>query len=92
MVSVQVANNVMSQELDEEFVLVDMDSGSYFGARGVAAVIWREATAGSTEEQIVEAVSAQFDGDLSEIQSDVIEFLTHLENKGLLCRVTGKPE
>lgn len=79
-----VPDNVMAQELDEEFVLVDLQSGSYFGARGVAATIWGLLAQGADEAEISRQVTDRYDGEPEQIRQDVQEFLSTLVERGLV--------
>lgn len=79
-----VPDNVMAQELDEEFVLVDLQSGSYFGARGVAATIWALVTQGADEAEISRQVTERYDAEPEQIRRDVQEFLSTLVERGLV--------
>lgn len=79
-----VVENVMAQELDEEFVLVDLQSGSYFGARGVAAAIWGLLAQGADEAEISRQIVDRYDGDPDQIRQDVKEFLATLVDRGLV--------
>lgn len=87
-----VLENVMAQELDEEFVLVDLQSGSYFGARGVAATIWSLLSQGAGKAEITRQVAERYDGDPREIEQDVQEFLSTLVERGLVRPASDEGE
>ncbi len=74
--------------LDDGAVLLNTDSGVYYGLDPVGTRIWElvGSTDGASEEQIVRELGAAYDVDDDQLRSDVSEFLTVLEARGLLSR------
>lgn len=78
------SESVVCAELDGEAVLLNIDTGLYFGLDPVGTAIWNALTAGATADEIAARVIEQFDAPADEIRSDVREFLELLSEKGLV--------
>src|SRR5215471_2029746 len=74
--------------LDDGAVLLDTDSGVYYGLDPVGTRIWElvGTSDGASEEQIVRELSADYAVDEHRLRADVSEFLAALEARGLLSR------
>ncbi len=81
-----VPPQVMSREVGDETVLLDLASGIYFGVDGVAQIIWASVAGGSTLGGAAADVAAEFDVDEATAQADVIAFATDLVERGLLLK------
>lgn len=75
---------VMSRLVGDETVLLDLSSGLYFGLDGVGKLIWESLTEGQSLGDAVEVVVAEYEVDESQAQTDVIEFVSDLVERGLL--------
>lgn len=56
------AATIMSEVIEGEAIIIDMNSGSYFSTDGVGAEIWQAAIAGASREVIVQSVTAAYPG------------------------------
>ncbi len=79
-----VNESVVYAELDGEAVLLDIDSGIYFGLNAVGTDIWKVLRTGGSPEAIVRQLLAEYDVELAELQADVTEFLATLQARGLV--------
>ena len=75
---------VMSREVDDETVLLDLKSGMYFGLDGVGKLVWESVERGRNLRETVEAVVSEYDVEPELAQSDVLEFAGDLVERGLL--------
>jgi hypothetical protein len=75
---------VMSRLVDDETVLLDLESGMYFGLDGVGKRIWDSVTEGHSIGQITEIITAEFEVDEARAQADVVAFTSDLVERGLL--------
>jgi hypothetical protein len=71
-------------------VLQNTENGSTYAVNPMGASIWRHLTKGATKNEIVERVSTDFAAKRDEVCRDVEEFLTGLEQKGLLQKEAVK--
>jgi hypothetical protein len=71
-------------------VLQNTENGATFTVNPMGANIWRYLTNGATKNEIVEHVSTDFGVDREQVYRDIEEFLTSLEQKGLLHQGVSK--
>ncbi len=76
---------VMSRPVGEETVLLDLESGMYFGLDGVGKRIWESVGNGLTLGEIAAVIVSEFEVDDAKAQSDVFEFAGDLLQRGLLA-------
>ena len=81
-----IPQQVMSRLVDDQTVLLDLESGMYFGLDGVGKRIWERISAGDNLEEIAAVIAAEYDVDESRALADAIEFASELVTRGLLCR------
>ena len=79
-----VPPQVMSRRVGEETVLLDLESGLYFGVDRVGQRVWELAGSGQTLGDIVDTVVAEFAVERARAEADVLEFAAMLVGKGLL--------
>jgi hypothetical protein len=74
--------------LDDGAVLLNTDSGVYFGLDPVGSRIWElvGGPGGVAEADIVHQLTTEYAVDVERLQADVHDFLTLLEARGLLER------
>lgn len=78
-----VTSHVMSEKIDDEVIVIDLTSGTYYSLRDAATAVWDAMSAGCTTEMACVAVEARYDGDRSEIAAAVSAFLDELVAEGL---------
>jgi hypothetical protein len=68
-----------------EAVLIQTDTSYYYGLNPVGTFVWeRLAEARRTPEELVLAVSREFDQTPSTVQADVLNLLAELKKEGLV--------
>jgi hypothetical protein len=77
------SESVVCAELGEEAVLLNVETGIYFGLDAVGARIWALVAEGSPEVQIFDCLLAEYDVEPAALRSDLSAFLDLLEAKGL---------
>ena len=75
---------VMSRQVDDETVLLDIKSGTYFGLDGVGKKIWESVENGLDLQATVDAIVAEYDVEAARARADVLEFAADLVERGLL--------
>lgn len=83
--SLRVNQAVVSAELDNETVLLNVETGIYFGLDEVGSQIWTLLLAGQEQQAIVAHLLDVYDAEPSVVQTDVAEFIESLTAKGILC-------
>jgi len=75
---------VMFQQLQEEAVLLNLDSGLYFGLDPVGTRIWNLLANGQSLPQIVSTITAEYEVDDEQCKTDLLRLLGELEAQGLV--------
>ncbi len=75
---------VISRIVGSETVLLDLESGMYFGLDGVGKFIWGAIGQGRTLGEIAADIASEYEVDKKSAQADVIEFASGLVERGLL--------
>ena len=80
-----VPTHIVSRLVEDETVLLNLESGFYFGVDQVGQRIWQLVGDGMTLGEIVDAIVAEYEVEPSEAEIDVLEFANTLLEKGLLA-------
>ena len=78
------SETVLAQQVDDEIVLLDLHSESYFGLNNVGSRIWQLLQDGADREQIAEALSAEFEVEDQRLMRDVDALINQLLGAGLI--------
>ena len=81
---VSVPDAVLSRELDGETVLLNLDTGIYFGLDAVATDMWRAMLASASLADACGLVDARYDVQPEVLRDDLLELAKQLLAKGLL--------
>jgi hypothetical protein len=73
-------------------VLRNLETGASFSINLVGSKIWQLLTKGTTRDEIVEQLSSEFHLTRGQLCHDVDEFLTLLEQRGLLQKEVSKTQ
>jgi hypothetical protein len=75
---------VIAEKFDDEYVIVNLKSGAYYGLRGTGAVIWEMAANGATAAEITTGLAEQFDAEPTVLSRAVSDLLLELEQETLI--------
>lgn len=75
---------VLSEIIDDEVVMINLDSGVYYSAEGVGAHIWRLLQDGLSLRRIFETVRRSYRGDEGCMQDTVLQFIAKLQAEMLI--------
>ena len=81
-----IPTQVMSRLVDDQTVLLDLESGMYFGLEGVGKRIWESVSEGRSLGEIAEVISSEFEVDEDQALADAITFASDLLERGLLAQ------
>ena len=87
--SLAVNESVVAAELDEEMVLLNVETGIYYGLDPVGTRIWSLLADGAVEDEIVARLGDEYEADPSQIRADVVGFVGALMAKGLVRDADG---
>lgn len=82
--TVVASGKQISSNLAGEEVILQLESGVYYGLEGVGAFIWEQVKEPKTIGQLCAAVSAEFDVEAAQCQHDTLAFLSNLLDAQLL--------
>jgi len=78
------APDVLSRNLDGETVLLDLESGTYFGLDAVGTRIWELIGQNQPLSTILEFILDEYEVDEQRARTDLLELLEALVAKGLI--------
>ncbi len=81
---VVVPEAVISRELDGETVVLNLETGVYFGLDGVATDFWNALKDGGRLEDAFNAMLQQYAVQPATLKDDLLLFVNQLASKGLL--------
>jgi hypothetical protein len=79
-----ISDEVLSQEVNGETVLLDLQGESYFGLDEVGTRIWQLLQEKSTVAQAVNTLFQEYDVSREQLESDVGQLLEKLIDAGLI--------
>jgi hypothetical protein len=79
-----VPDVVISRELDGETVLLNLETGIYFGLDAVGSDMWRAIKVAGVLSDAVDALHAQYDVDPAALGTDLLRLANDMLAKGLL--------
>jgi hypothetical protein len=82
--NVSVPDDVMTRQVGDETVLLDLKSAKYLGLDDVSTRIWQVLTGGSSIQSAYEALVAEFDVDPEQLRKDLDDFVQELLDLGLV--------
>ena len=78
-------NRFTETEIDDEIVVMLVESGEFYSLTGTAAAIWRLVDGARDQAALTDALSADFDGCVTDISVEVEQFITELKELGLVA-------
>lgn len=81
------AKNVISQEIDGETVLLDMDGENYFGLNTVGTRICQLLQEPRSSEEIYAVLILEYDVEEERLKADIAEIVEQLLTNGLITRL-----
>jgi coenzyme PQQ synthesis protein D (PqqD) len=83
---------VMHETIEDEVIVVDLTTGSYYSLRATGAEIWHALERGLPENEIAGAIAGRYEGALEDVAAAVAEFLRLLSEEGLVESWNGTGE
>lgn len=78
--------DIQVRVLDGEAVLLNIQTGAYFGANKVATAIWQHYAEGLSLGKVVESIIERFEVEQPRAEADVMAFTRLMLDKGLLVQ------
>jgi hypothetical protein len=80
----EISSEVLSQEVNGETVLLDLQGESYFGLNEVGTRIWQLLQAGRSIRGLLDTLYDEYEASEDRLASDVDELLDKLTQSGLI--------
>src|SRR6188474_2677949 len=77
-------NEIVFEVLDQEVMVVNLDTGYYYALEGAASDIWQAIAAGATASETTGALLARYAASRPEVAEAVAQFLAELLQESLL--------
>ena len=74
------------REVEGEVVALDVGRSEYIAVNASGAILWSALVEGSTRDELVQALVAEFEVDEERAAADVDAFLESLSERGILAR------
>lgn len=82
----KASENILSQKVGDETVLLDLSSSKYFGLTPVASRIWELVVAGQPSGAAAAIIADEHNMPVPQVHQDVVAFLDTLTSRGLLTQ------
>jgi hypothetical protein len=89
---VTISSEVLSQEVDGETVLLDLESESYFGLDEVGTRIWQLLNEGSNLQTVFDILLGEYDVDEKQLEKDIQDHVARLVKAGLVSLISLNPD
>lgn len=80
----KTSKEVLSREIEGETVLLNVETGIYFGLDATGTAVWNALQKKNRFGDIMKAVQDQFEVDPKTCREDLTRFISSLEKHGLL--------
>ena len=84
-----LSKSVICADLNDEAVLLNVDTGVYFGLDALGSRIWKLIEHQRDEEEIVATLLEEYDVDRPRLEADLELFLGELQRHGLVGTAQG---
>jgi Coenzyme PQQ synthesis protein D (PqqD) len=82
---------VVSETVDHETIVVDLESGTYYDLNHVGAAIWTTLLRGATMDEVAGKLTESYGADAGTAASDVDGLVSQLVEEGLLVATNDVP-
>lgn len=82
--SFECKNSLISTTIDDELVLLDMDSGFYFALNSVGHDIWQLLEQGKSQEEVIQQLLSEYEVTEEVCRQEVTSFLADLSKHALV--------
>jgi hypothetical protein len=89
---VTISSEVLSQEVDGETVLLDLESENYFGLDEVGTRIWQLLNEGSNLQTVFDILLGEYDVDEKQLEKDIQDHVARLVEAGLVSLISLNPD
>jgi hypothetical protein len=84
-------DHVLAKLFEEELTLVNLDTGEYFAAGGIAVDLWDALSTPMTAEDLVTLIAGRYDASAQVVEREIDKLLAALLSRGLLKETSPAP-
>ena len=81
--TVRIPEDVVFRELDGEAVLLNLESGIYFGLDPVGTRIWQLVEEHRALRRVLTELQTEYEAPAADLEADLVRFVDQLRGKGL---------
>ena len=82
----RIPEHVLSRKLDDEMVLLNLDSGEYFGLNDTGTRVWELLADGRSRQEVINCLTEEFEVAAEDASGHVATLCDELLEAGLLKR------
>lgn len=79
-----IPESVVFRDLGGETVVLNLETGLYFGLDEVGTEVWNDLRNGNTLQQSFDRLIGEYDVAPDTLRSDILRFVNHMASKGLV--------
>lgn len=79
-----IRDDVISEEIEDELVVLDLEGDVYFSLNDVGRLIWEAISDGKTFSEVVDAICETYDVERDRASEDAVAFLEDTLDRELL--------
>ena len=80
---------VVHETVDDEVIIIDLETGSYFSLTKSAADLWPAIVEGTTKDRLTAKMTAVYDASPSDIEASIASFLAPLNEEEIILVEPG---
>jgi Coenzyme PQQ synthesis protein D (PqqD) len=88
----RISEDVVFRKLEEEAVLLNLATGTYYGLDAVGTRIWELVQEQGKVDAVLESLLQEFEVEPARCEQDLLELLNQLYAKGLIGIIDGKTQ
>ena len=81
---ITISPNVVSRAVGDETVILDLESGTYFGLDSIGARVWQMMGEGKTLSEICDVMVDEYDVSRETLEQDAVRLASELAAKRLI--------
>ena len=86
----KVSSDILHNQVEEELVLLDLNTEKYFGLDETGTAFWKAVTGSPTIEDAYQELLATYEVEPEQLRTDLKNLLQELINQGLLKMVPSQ--
>ncbi len=81
---IKISDSVLFQEIDNEYVLLNMKTELYFGLNDIGAKVWQIISQEGTTDTLIEKIMSEYDVPADTLRTDISQLLNELKKEQLI--------